>query len=83
MPTRLQQIRESRGLTREGLAAKADISREYVRLLETAHAPTPSLRIARALALALGLSVDELWPPDPPAAAMVAPAKARLRKVAA
>lgn len=56
------------GLRREDLAARAGISYQYVRVLESAAPPTPGLEVARRIAAALGVTVDELWPEEAPGA---------------
>lgn len=62
--SRLREIRESRGLRKEDVASKAVISVEYVRLLEAPDPPVPGLAIARRLAKALGVTIDELFPTE-------------------
>jgi transcriptional regulator with XRE-family HTH domain len=60
--SRLEQRREEKGLSRAELARVARISVQYVWLLENADPPTPGLSIARRLAEALEVTVDDLWP---------------------
>lgn len=58
---RLGQVRREQGLTQRELAARAGITQVALSHLETRRAQ-PRLTTARALAAALGVSVDELWP---------------------
>jgi transcriptional regulator with XRE-family HTH domain len=67
--SRVKDAREAKKMERNDLAAKAGISREYVRLLESENPPTPGLDVARAIARALGTSIDKLFPQDQPARA--------------
>lgn len=53
-------------MDRAALAAKAGITREYVRQLESDNPPTPGLDVARALARALHTSINKLFPPADP-----------------
>lgn len=59
--SQLKQIREGKGLRREQVAAAAGISLQYVRDLEDDKS-NPSLPIARKVAAALGVTVDDVWP---------------------
>src|SRR5262245_63295554 len=63
-PLRIRAVREERGLTQEGLAAKAGISREYLARLETGR-QDPRISVMTRLAQALGTSVDELLSAKP------------------
>lgn len=72
-PTRLKLIVDKRGVRRERLAADAKISVSYLRMLERGQY-VPSLGIARRLASALDVTVDELFPPV--ATDLVAPSPA-------
>jgi transcriptional regulator with XRE-family HTH domain len=55
--------RESLGLRREDVAARAGISYDYVRKLETmGDEANPSIEVARAIASALNSTVDLLFP---------------------
>lgn len=63
---RVREFREAMGLRQEALAARADVSYSYVRMLEGDDAPTPRLALARRLAAALETTVDYLFPPLPP-----------------
>lgn len=60
--SKVKETREAQGLRREDLAARAGISYDYVRRLETDDPPTPGLDIARRVAEALGTTVDKLFP---------------------
>ena len=57
----IRQARTEQGLSQQKLAELAGISISYVKLLEDGES-TPTITIARAVALALGVSVDDLWP---------------------
>jgi len=59
MGRRLQKLREERNLSRQEVAERADISREYVRKLE-AGLQDPTVGILQRLAKALGVPVTEL-----------------------
>jgi transcriptional regulator with XRE-family HTH domain len=54
---RLKQLREARSLSRQALAEKAGISREYVRKLE-AGLQDPTVGLLQRLAKALGVPMD-------------------------
>jgi len=56
---RLKAIRESKGLSVEQLAKEADTHPQSLYKLES-EVRAPSLRLAAALAVALGVSLDEL-----------------------
>jgi transcriptional regulator with XRE-family HTH domain len=62
--SRLKQLREERGLTKEALAAGAEISYSSVQRLETPNTPNPTLSVARRIADVLGVTVDEVFPPE-------------------
>jgi transcriptional regulator with XRE-family HTH domain len=59
MGRRLQALRKARDLSRQQLAERAGISREYVRKLEAGR-QDPTLGTLTALAKALKVSVAEL-----------------------
>jgi transcriptional regulator with XRE-family HTH domain len=59
MAKRLKTLRGRRGLTQEGLAAKAGLSRTYLARLETAR-QNPTLSTLVKLAKALGVPVTAL-----------------------
>nr|PZN36534.1 MAG: XRE family transcriptional regulator [Bacillota bacterium] len=62
--SRLRELREQKGLSRNQLAKLVGCSREAIRLLERGRR-SPRYETARAIAQALGVSPDEIWPPDP------------------
>lgn len=64
--SRLRQIRESRGIRREALAAAAGISHSYVLLLESGKRQAPGVVIAQKIARTLGVEVADLWPIETP-----------------
>ena len=73
---RLRLARQARGFSQQQLAGMAGVSRQAVSAVEAGHSD-PSLRVAFALAQALGMTVEELFGPAdlaPPVAAIpVAP----------
>ncbi len=73
---RLRLARQARGFSQQQVASMAGVSRQAVSAVESGISD-PSLRVAMALARALGLTVEELFGPDNPvmpvAAAPVAP----------
>jgi putative molybdopterin biosynthesis protein len=64
--TGLQLARQARGFSQQQLAGMAGISRQAVSAVESG-VSDPSLRVALALAHALGLTVEELFGPGSPA----------------
>jgi putative molybdopterin biosynthesis protein len=74
--TRLRLARQARGLSQQQLAGVAGVTRQAVSAVESGHSD-PSLRVALALARALGMTVEELFGPgdpgDPVLARPVAP----------
>jgi putative molybdopterin biosynthesis protein len=74
---RLRLARQARGLSQQQLAGMAGVTRQAVSAVESGHSD-PSLRVALALAGALGMTVEELFgpgdPADPVLARPVAPA---------
>ena len=62
----LRLARQARGFSQQQLASMARVSRQAVSAVESGHSD-PSLRVALALAQALGLSVEELFGPGEPA----------------
>jgi putative molybdopterin biosynthesis protein len=74
----LRAARQARGFSQQQLASMAAVSRQAVSAVESGHSD-PSLRVALALAQALGLSVEELFGPGQPAAPVTAISVARLR----
>ena len=67
-PARLRLARQARGFSQQQLAGMAGVSRQAVSAVESGHSD-PSLRVALALAQALGMSVEELFGPGDLAAA--------------
>jgi putative molybdopterin biosynthesis protein len=64
---RLRLARQARGLSQQQLAGMAEVSRQAVSAVESGNCD-PSLRVALALAQALGMTVEEVFGPgDPPA----------------
>jgi transcriptional regulator with XRE-family HTH domain len=59
----VKQVREAKRLRREDLAVRAGISVSYVFKLEREPELMPGLEHARAIARALGTTVDKLFPP--------------------
>ena len=64
--TRLRLARQARGLSQQQLAGMGAVTRQAVSAVESGHSD-PSLRVALALARALGLTVEELFGPGDPA----------------
>ena len=63
--------RQTRGFSQQQLAGMAGVSRQAVSAVESGHSD-PSLRVALALAQALGISVEELFGPGEPTAPVTA-----------
>src|SRR5713226_10117407 len=57
---RLRLARQARGFSQQQLAGMAGVSRQAVSAVESGQSD-PSLRVALALAQALGMTVDELF----------------------
>jgi len=74
----LRLARQVRGFSQQQLASMAGVSRQAVSAVESGHSD-PSLRVALALARALGLGVEELFGPGEPAAPVLATSIAPLR----
>src|ERR1700761_7793761 len=74
----LRFARQARGFSQQQLASMAGVSRQTVSGVESGHSD-PSLRVALALAQALGLSVEELFGPGEPATPVTAVSVAPLR----
>jgi molybdate-binding protein/DNA-binding XRE family transcriptional regulator len=74
--TRLRLARQARGFSQLQLAGMAGVSRQAVSAVESGHSD-PSLRVALAIAQALGMTVEELFGPgdlaEPVPAVPVAP----------
>ena len=62
---RLRLARQARGYSQQQLAGMAGVSRQAVSAVEAGHSD-PSLRVALALARALGAGVEELFGPSEP-----------------
>ncbi len=62
----LRLARQARGLSQQQLAGMAGVTRQAVSAVESGHSD-PSLRVALALARALGMTVEELFGPGEPA----------------
>jgi molybdate-binding protein/transcriptional regulator with XRE-family HTH domain len=62
----LRLARQARGFSQQQLAGMAGVSRQAVSAVESGHSD-PSLRVALAIAQALGLSVEDLFGPGEPA----------------
>jgi len=62
---RLRAARQARGYSQQQLAGMAGVSRQAVSAVEAGHSD-PSLRVALALASALGVTVEELFGPRMP-----------------
>jgi putative molybdopterin biosynthesis protein len=63
---RLRMLRQARGYSQQQLAGMAGVSRQAVSAVEAGHSD-PSLRVALALASALGVTVEEMFGPAVPA----------------
>src|ERR1700733_13979314 len=74
----LRLARQARGFSQQQLASMAGVSRQAVSAVESGHSD-PSLRVALALAQALGMAVEELFGPGEPAAPVLATSVAPLR----
>lgn len=65
----LRAARQARGYSQQQLAGMAGVSRQAVSAVEAGHSD-PSLRVALALASALGVTVEELFGPGSPTPAV-------------
>jgi putative molybdopterin biosynthesis protein len=74
---RLRLARQARGFSQQQLAGMAGVSRQAVSAVESGLSD-PSLRVALALARALGMTVEEVFGPGSPATAVPARAVAPL-----
>jgi molybdate-binding protein/transcriptional regulator with XRE-family HTH domain len=74
----LRLARQARGFSQQQLASMAGVSRQAVSAVESGHSD-PSLRVALAIARALGLAVEELFGPGEPAAPVLATSVVPLR----
>jgi putative molybdopterin biosynthesis protein len=73
----LRLARQARGFSQQQLASMAGVSRQAVSAVESGHSD-PSLRVALAIARALGLSVEELFGPGEPSPPVLATSVAPL-----
>jgi XRE family transcriptional regulator of biofilm formation len=53
-------LREEKGLTQEGLAKLAGVTKPYVSMIESGNRKSPSLPVLKRLAKALGVPVTAL-----------------------
>jgi molybdate-binding protein/DNA-binding XRE family transcriptional regulator len=74
---RLRMARQARGYSQLQLAGMAGVSRQAVSAIEAGHSD-PSLRVALALAQALGMTIEELFGPGKPPPPVLARPAARL-----
>lgn len=74
---RLRAARLVRGFSQQQLAGMAGVSRQAVSAVESGHSD-PSLRVALALASAVGMTVEEVFGPGRPAAEVEVQPVARL-----
>jgi putative molybdopterin biosynthesis protein len=74
----LRLARQARGFSQQQLASMAGVSRQAVSAVESGHSD-PSLRVALALARALGMGVEDLFGPGEPAAPVLAASIVPLR----
>jgi putative molybdopterin biosynthesis protein len=74
---RLRLARQARGYSQQQLAGMAGVSRQAVSAVEAGHSD-PSLRVALALAQALGMTIEELFGPGKPPPPVLARPAARL-----
>ena len=56
----IRELREQRGLTQEGVAKQAKVTKNYITMLERGKRKNPSLPILRRIAAALGVEVGRL-----------------------
>ena len=68
---RLRLARQARGFSQQQLAGMAGVSRQALSAVEAGHSD-PSLRVALALAYALGMTIEELFGPAAPPPAVTA-----------
>ena len=60
MSTVIRKLREERGLTQAEVADRADVTKQYVTMLERGARKTPSLPVLKKIAKALGVPVGRL-----------------------
>ncbi|WP_289687002.1 helix-turn-helix transcriptional regulator, partial [Faecalibaculum rodentium] len=58
---KLQQVRESAGMTQDQLAAKSGVSRNWIWKIETGKTDNVSIKVLLALANALGVKIDDIF----------------------
>lgn len=63
MECRLQELRQVLGWSQEQLAFRAGVSVSLVRKLERKTSVAPAIPTGRKLATALGVTLDDIWPP--------------------
>lgn len=63
MSTTLKERREQAGMSQSQVARSAGVTERTIRLVEQGKR-TPTIATARALAAAVGCTVDELVPPE-------------------
>jgi transcriptional regulator with XRE-family HTH domain len=56
----IKKLREARGLTQEQVAKQAQVTKNYITMLESGARKSPSLSVLKRLARALGVPVTEL-----------------------
>jgi transcriptional regulator with XRE-family HTH domain len=80
---RLREVRDGAGISMRGLSLAADVSRDMVRQIEEGLIQQPSLKVAKSLAEAMGISLDWLASGigDAPSAEALALAADRVRDV--
>lgn len=69
----LKRIRKEKRLLQEEIAHLAGVTTQYISFIECGRS-TPSLEVTRALATALGVTVDELLREDQPGDSAAQPA---------
>jgi transcriptional regulator with XRE-family HTH domain len=57
---RIRSLRESAGLSQEGLATQCGLTKQAVQLIEAGRRSNPQVNTVSALAKALGVTVEEL-----------------------
>lgn len=71
MLVNLRELRRQRGLTQAELAQRADVHQTTISDIEIGGVKNPTLDVARRIAKALDVSVDELFPDVEPENARV------------
>lgn len=61
---RLKELRAAKEMRREDLASAARVSYSLIQQLETGEVDSTKLDTARRIADALGVTVDEVFPPE-------------------